>query len=494
MDQFSQLEHFGEAQQAQELLKAMVAGQITGRDTANQSLTMEPLKIESLERQLKILERKMKDIKLFNMIPKITAFNTVEEFIQQESYGTQRGGFYDEGELSDVEDSKYKRRAELVKYLQVTGEVTLQAQMVKAIVPAMRTEVSNKMKWIMKRANTALAFGNSNFVSQEWNGIYAQHALIGSGDEHIYSSVADYHSNEVVYDLRGASLKQADVEKAAIIVDDNEGSIDTLFAPPKVNSALAQDYYADQRILQDARDSRGWRGTIGTVPKAIDTSVGTAALISDKSLKSDSRVLSDTKTSSKAPSQVTPGGTPAALVVDSGTQFSTADGGLGTVWYAIAARNKYGESALKVMGGSKVTLTDGRSVDLSFSRNVNDNFVATSYIVYRSEVTTSTTPDSDNVKFYPLFEISESERSAGYDGGASGIVRDRNRWLPNTDQAFLCENSDEFYSMKQLAPISKLDLAVTSLSNRFITFYFATPQMYAHKKMVRFINCGRTLN
>ena len=92
-----------------ELLKAMQAGQITGRDTANQSLTQEPLKVESLETTLKLLDTRMKDIKLLNKMPKLTAYNTVEEFLQLESYGSDRGGFYNEGELSDVEDSVYKR-------------------------------------------------------------------------------------------------------------------------------------------------------------------------------------------------------------------------------------------------------------------------------------------------------------------------------------------------------------------------------------------------
>lgn len=483
---------FGEAQQAQELIKAMVAGQITGRDTANQSLTMEPMKLESLEKTLKILERRMQDIKLFNMMPKLNAYNTVEEFIQQESYGTQRGGFYDEGELSDVEDSKYKRRAELVKYLQVTGEVTLQAQMVRSIVPAMRQEVENKAKWIMKRANYAMAFGNSKNISQEWNGIYAQHALVGSGDEHIYSSLENYHNADVVYDLRGASLKQSDVEKAAIIVDDNEGNIDTLFAPPKVNSALSQDYFSDQRILQDGT---AVNGVIGTVAKAIDTSVGKANLVSDKSLKKVSKLLTDGKTSAKAPSQVTPGGTPVALSgADALSKFSTAEGGLGTVFYAVSARNRYGESALSLLDANKITLTNGQSVDLSFARSANDNYLATSYVVYRSKVTSSTSPSADGVTFYPLFELSQSELGNGYDGAASNKARDRNRWLPDTDEAFITQNSEEVYSFKQLAPISKMDLALTSLSNRFITFLFGTPQLYAHKKIVRFINCGRTLS
>ena len=53
-----------------ELLKAMQAGQITGRETTDASGTYEPLKLESLERTLKSLEFRQKDIKLWNAITK----------------------------------------------------------------------------------------------------------------------------------------------------------------------------------------------------------------------------------------------------------------------------------------------------------------------------------------------------------------------------------------------------------------------------------------
>jgi len=189
---------FGGQQETQELLKAMQAGAITGRETANQSLTQEPLKVESLEKTLKLLEFRMKDVKLWNAIPKLTAYNTVEEYIQLESYGADRGGFYSEGELSDVEDSQYRRKAELVKYIQVTGEVTLQAQMVRSYVDAMRKEVENKTMWIVRKVSSALTKADSAMISQEFNGIYAQHALIGNAADSIYASLDAYQDSTSV--------------------------------------------------------------------------------------------------------------------------------------------------------------------------------------------------------------------------------------------------------------------------------------------------------
>ena len=463
-----------------ELMKAMSAGQITGRDTTGQLLTQEPLKAESLEKTLKLLEYKATDIKLFNLLPKLTAYNTVEEFLQLASYGAQRGGFYDEGELSDVEDSKYIRRAELVKYMQVTGEVTMQAQMVRSYVDAMRQEVENKMMWIMRLANKSLTSADSDIVPQQFNSIYKQHASIGTTQDYLYSTFEDYYKADVVIDLRGKSLKQGDLEDAAVRVDANFGNVSHLCAPTTVISAFAKDYYETQRIMLNG----GFGGNINTVPKVISTTLGDIQLVADKFMKAEpSRKLSSPSTSVKAPGA--PSITNVALTADPLAKFEAGE--VGNVFYAVAAVNRYGESNLTVHN-TPVTLAVGQAVDLTFAAGVSA-IGATGYVVYRTKVTTASTPT--DLEFYPIFSISEANRANGYNGGAGGVVRDRGYFLPDTEQAFVTEISDEVLSFKQLAPISKLDLAVQSMSRRFITFLFGTPQIYAPKKIVRFINVGK---
>jgi hypothetical protein len=480
---------FGSQAEGNDLLKAMQAGAITGRDTTNQLLTQEPLKIESLDKTLKLLEFRMKDVKLWNAIPKLTAYNTVEEYIQLESYGTDRGGFYGEGELSDVEDSKYRRRAELVKYIQVTGEVTLQAQMVRSYVAAMAKEVENKSMWIIRKVSSALTKADATYISKEFNGIYAQHASIGSAEGDLYTSLDAYQDSAAVIDLRGASIKQKDLAKAATNVDSNFGNVDSLFAPPTVLDGLANDYYERQRIMLNG----SYQGVIGTVPKGIDTQFGTVNLFQDKFMKkTPARKIGDAATSPKAP--LTPTATSQALVADAALSRFKAGGvhtdALGTVFYAVAAINEYGESPLRVLDNTtKITLTAAQSVDLVFTATAGA-YSASGYVIYRSKITTATNATTGLVDFYPLFKVSTAELAAGFDGGAAGAVRDRNRFLPDTEEAFTTEMVDEVVAFKQLAPISKLDLAVVAPANRFLTFLWGTPQLYTPKKMVRFINVG----
>lgn len=477
----------GQQDGALELQKAMQAGAITGRDTTGQLLTQEPLKAESLDKSLKLLEFRTQDIKLWNSMSKLTAYNTVEEFLQLSSYGADRGGFYDEGELSDVEDSKYVRRSELVKYMQVTGEVTMQAQMVRSFVDAMKKEVENKMMWILRLANRNLTSANSDIIPQEFNGIYKQHASIGSGQEFLYQTFDQYYSDEtVIIDLRGASLKQTHIEDAAVAVDLNYGNVDTLFAPTTVISALAKDYYETQRILLGGNMSgnKGFSG--GAAPKAISTTLGDVALMSDKFMKQNpARTAANPATSGKAPAAPTI----SAVVTASDSVAKYAGvGEVGDVYYAVAAINRYGESALTVHP-TAVTLAAATRVDLTVVAGVGAN-ATQGYTVYRTKVTTAVS--ATGLEFFPLFKISAAQLAAGYDGAGAGKIGDRGYYLPDTEQCFVTEMSEEIMAFKQLAPISKLDLAVLSMSRRFITFLFGTPQLFSPKKVFRFINVGKT--
>lgn len=490
---FDAFDGFAGDQAAQDLIKAMQAGQTTGRDTTNQLLTQEPLKAESLEKTLKLLEFRMQDIKLWNSVPKLPAYNTVEEFLQLESYGTNRGGFYNEGELSDVEDSKYRRRAELVKFIQVTGEVTYQAQLVRSYVDAMRKEVENKTMWVVRKVNESLTKADSDIVPQEFNSIYKQHASIGSQQGDLYATLEDYFNSNTVIDLRGKSITQEDIEEGAIRIDDNFGNIDTFFAPPSVISGLSRDYFQRQRILLNAPSSPAYNGVIGTTPKAIGTSFGDVALMHDKFMKADpSKTIASNATSDKAPNAPTVSAQTLSGA-DTQSKFVAGEshtGELGTVFYAVSAVNRYGESGLTVFNNTtKVTLTAGQSVDLTFTAGGGAN-PATGYVIYRTKVTSSTNATTDNVVFYPIFKVSAADLASGYDGAAALSVRDRNRFLPDTEQGFASEMTEDVMSFKQLAPISKMDLAILGMSRRFITFLFGTPQLYTPKKVVRYVNIG----
>ena len=92
----------GSMENVDQLNKALAAEDITGRDTTNLTTASgAPLKVESLEKTLKHLTFRENDIRLWKDLPKKAAYNTVEEYNQQTSYGANRGGWNREGELPE---------------------------------------------------------------------------------------------------------------------------------------------------------------------------------------------------------------------------------------------------------------------------------------------------------------------------------------------------------------------------------------------------------
>ena len=475
---------FGQAfttqQDLSELHKAMTADQITGTQTLGLDLTGAPLKTESLEKTLKVLEFREQDIRLWKRIPKLPAFNTVEEYVQLKSYGGLVGGFWKEGELPDESDSTYVRQAELIKYLGVTGEVTHQATLVKSIIDIYRQEINNKAMEILRINNQGLTKADSSIVPEEYNGLYKQHQDIGG----LYPTLQDYYSSDVVIDLRGRSLTQADVATSSRVILEKFGYANLLYAPPIVIEDLASDYFQRQRIIMGGGPTGGYQGTIGTVPQSISTTTGNLELQHDLFMQTaPPRKLTTPADSTKAPNPVIVNNPPAA-VADPLSQFEAGD-----YYFAVAPINRYGQGTLTIMDGAATTVAAGQAVDLDF-QDGGGAIPATGYVIYIS-LKDDPTPNVNDILFYPVFKVSLQDLAAGYDGGAPGIIRDRQRIIANTQQAFSIQANDQVWSFKQLAPLMKMNLAILSPAFRFMVLLYGTPFLYAKEKMVRFINIGR---
>ena len=204
--------------------------------------------------------------------------------------------------------------------------------------------------------------------------------------------------------------------------------------------------------------------------------------------KGATKTLASGATSSQAPTAPVEG-TNGCVAVATDADAKWAAGDAGDYFYAVSAINRFGESALTLLdasGNVAVSIVAGGAVDLAFTDGGGAN-AATGYTIYRSNAGAAS---GAAATFYPVFSVSSAERTAGYDGGAAGVVRDRNRYLPNTDTAFLLENSEDIWSFKQLAPLMKMDLAILAPAYRFMILLYGTPFLYQPKKMVRFINIG----
>lgn len=475
---------FGNAETTQEklseLTKALEAQEITGRETTDLTTASgAPLKVESLDKTLKVITFKESEIVLWKKIPKTPAYNTVEEYNQQASYGTDRGGFITEGELPIEEDSTYIRRAQLVKFLGVTKSVTHPMTLVNTMAGnVIDREVKAGSLWILRKLDRSLTKGDSALVPQEFNGLYAQHQRNDA-----WPTLNSYMDSEVVVDLRGDTMKEKYIEGGAEGIIENFGLGNEMFAPPKVFSDFVKNFYGNKFINPNTQQTAA--GIMGQRVNEFDSQFGRIGLNWDIFMnKPANKVLTTPADTVNAPTAVTAGSV--AIVAPTVTNSKWAAGDAGSYFYAVAAMNRFGESALTLVDAVIRAVAAGGALDLTFTDGGGAN-PATAYVIYRSNKGAAT---SAGATYYPIFTVSKAEFTAGYDGAAAGKVRDNDRWLPNCNQAFLIQNDEEVHAFKQLAPLMKMDLAIISPAYRFMVLLYGTPLLYAPKKMTRFINIG----
>lgn len=468
------------AEELAQLNKALEAGSMTGRETTDLTTASgSPLKVESLEKTLKHITFRESDIRLWKDLPKKPAYNTVEEYNQQTSYGANRGGWNREGELPEEEDSVFVRRAQLVKYLGVTKSVTHQMTLVNtAIGSVMERTIKDGTMWILRTLNQGLYFGDEKLIPEQFNGFLAQQARCDA-----WSSFDAYMESEHVVDCRGHYLSEDHIETGANSIVENYGLATKLYTAPSVMSDFVKNFYGNKMIMPNTNALSA--GVMGQKVVAFDSQFGQIGLEHDVFFKKlPSKNANSAATSNKAPATPVWDGSEATNVVPSTAHSKFASVDAGNVYYAVSAVNRYGESALAIYS-TAVTITAGCAVDLKFANGVGTN-APTAYRIYRTKVGGTTAGE-----FYPLFDISVAELTAGYDGAAGGKCRDLNHFLPDCDQAILVQFDNEVVEFAQLAPLMKMDLAILSPAYRFMILLYGTPFLYAPKKMVRYINIGR---
>lgn len=496
MDNFENLSNqdiFSSGQQVEDLLKAMSAGSQTGRELNGLETGGSALKTESLEPTVKILTNKDTHIKFWKQIPKQTAYNTVEEFNQLVEYGGNVGIFNSEGETPQFTDSIYRRESVAVKFMGVSGEVTHPFQLVRTagIGDALANEVMNKTSFLLREINKNLVTADSSKIGIQFDGIFRQHHLAVTGGSSLAGTPAldSYFNDSVVIDARGNILSDAYVEEAVNgVTQDNFGFVSQIIARPKVFSDYVKQFHESKRVMVNNPMAATTGATMGQAVNTIMTQAGAINVQDDIFFDYKvTRVFNAAATNPKAPAVPTAGVAPVAAVADTSNKFGAAYAG--DYYYAVAAKNRYGESAMLLLNApaTPVAVAATESVDLQFVAGVGA-YAAESYVIYRTEAVT--VGDQTNNKFYPIFTVSLAELANGFDGAAATKVRDRNRWIANTTSALVYDVDPDIFAYKQLFPISRMDLAITAPARRFMVLSYGTPVLYAGKKIARIVNIG----
>lgn len=182
------------------------------------------LRVESLENTLKNTEYRMEHIKLWKSIPKLAAYNTVEEHNEISSFGLNNdAGFIAEGDLPTEDDSTYERKYAIIKYMGTVRRVTHPMTLVKpAHGNVISLETVNGTMHLLRMLNKALYYGDSSLSDLQFDGF-----------EKLMNDNAN--ANNII-DLRGKPLSEDYLTDGALTAMDapNYGQVTHLFCNPKV--------------------------------------------------------------------------------------------------------------------------------------------------------------------------------------------------------------------------------------------------------------------
>lgn len=452
------LQGFGQTtrQDVDDLKKALTAGQDVN-DPGVSSGTGFPLRVESLERTLKVVTYRMDDVRLWRALSKLPAYNTVEEYNRLREYGSGDGtAFIAEGDLPEADDSTYSREFTIIKYAATRRSVTHVMSLVRpSHGPVIAQETVNGTAWLLKQLEKALFFGDSTLIPVQFDGLKK---LITDG-----APAAN------IIDLRGAPLSEDILNDGALTVKTapNYGRPTDLYCADGAYSDLAKSFYPAERLPLSAEGYQN--GMVGLQIKGFHSMVGPVMFNPDVFIEYGAVPSAAVGDAAKRPAAPTESVAPAAA--GTGSQFAAADAG--DYNYKVVAVNRYGKSAALAMTGP-VTVAAGEQVTMTVAEG---SPAPTAYEVYRS------TKDGAAATCKYAFSAART--------GATDVLTDTNAYLPGMSTAFMIQQNIEYFSFKQLCPFVKIPLATIDSSIRWMQLLYGSPTIYAPGKSTIFLNVGR---
>lgn len=483
---------FGTVSQEQldSLLKSLNTGTSAYNAAPNTLTQGTSLMVESLDSSLRSVTFSMKNLRLWPMIPKDKAYNTVEEYNRQTSYGeSSNGSFFDAdaGTAPSEHTSSYNRQIQVVRYMGTTRIVTHPLTLIRpAHGPVIAQQIKAGTMYLLQNLERQLFEANGMFQSAtgtytgaianvptnsaKFNGLEQQIRAGNSDVTAQYSGFEPYGGNDsVVVDLDGTAPDEDSIEDLANRTLENFGMPTDFFIDNKTHRDLNKIFYPKERIPSMGVPN----GKAGFVLSEFISSAGSLRIVGDVFLRAKDSPLGVAQSGAPATPVVSSTGTE----VDANSEFGvTTDQPAGTYSYRVSAVNNVGESLAATQEDQAITA--GNRVTVVIAAGTTG---ALYYAVYRAPVGTTT-----GHKF--IGYVSDSLAAGG--GGAT--FRDAGHKTPGAPTGYMLEVDTDNISWKQLAPLMKMDLAITGPAYRWMQLLYGTPIVYAPLHHGLMENIGRS--
>lgn len=446
-------------EQLQSLMKALEAGSYNA--APGQLAQGAALMVEDLSPVMQNVTFDDSHIKLQKMLPSKDVKSQLHQFNRQLDYGTFGGSAQYEGGIGEEDTSNYVRAVVPMAYYSTTRRVTVAANLIGAF-DGQKAEDRAASDAAMKLAgdiefdlfrgqsdfsNAGVFDGNPLAVAKVPNMIGLDQQVRQSDAQSNTQDLmfAEYGSDQTVVLSAGGTLNQSIIEDAAVRSAMNMGAADRLILDPISLSAYNKIAHAKERIMLagSAQEATGAH---------LRTQWTSSAVVSLEA----SRFLSG-KTKPARARSASPLAAPAIAAADGGAANSLLQAGV--YQYYATAVNERGESlpsaasaATIAAAGNKATVTITPAAGAKY------------YNIYRSE-------------------LGASAASAKFIGKSSALsFTDLGNRAPGSVTGFLIQSNT--MGIAQLAPYSKLKLAVSDLSLPEAHFRFLSLAAYQPRKNV----------
>lgn len=435
------------------------------------------LQAESLESTLKSVTFDMKNLKMWPAISIDKAYNLFEQYNRLISYGSDSAPYIGEGGAPLEEDSTYVRDGQKIVFFGTRRKVSHQMTLVRTTVgDIVAQQAKEGTMHLLKNVERELYWGHAHFLNRlngandgsdasvpqnsiAMSGILKQ---IKKGDQDVLHRAGDFEgfgdSQSVIQDLGGLVIAQDDVERLAVIALENFGSPSELHIEPAALSSFVKQFYPQFRSAPGLANQ-----TVGYDVNKMVTTAGTIDFKPNLFLRPRSNARS-MSVSALAPQL-------GAFSVASAAAGSGSAFGAGVYQIKLTLVNDAGESI--PYQAPAATLLAGENIQLTIS-----NMPA-------------------GVKYIKAY-ISAAGGNVGTEKFAGNFAAQGNttyvlagKKQAGLGEAFLLDMSAECMKFKQLAPLSKINLAIITTALEFALVMYGALFCYTPRFNCVFENVGK---
>ena len=471
--------------QAEELAKTLTIGHANGLNAPGQLVGGAALQMESIDGTLKSVTYDASHLQLWPALPQDRAYSLVEQYVKTNAYGDAGSVFVPEAGSPSMNDSDYNRANQKVVFMATRRGVSLPSTLVRMNFGGdiESREAQAGTLWMLERLERALYKSHADFMDAdgEYSGAVSsipakiQNLELNGLEHQIIEGQYDYTqqirafegygaSSSVVSDLKGEVIAEGDIETLANTLIENLAHPAELHMQPKNLSDFIKQFYPKERVNpMGILDGRA-----GYIVRTMSTTAGDIALKANVFLrpKQSPKQMNDRAGVPNAPASVS-----LAAKEEIESKFSAGD----KFVYVVTSCNEQGEGAAVAQSSQATIAADGDGVELTIASPAG-GATPSHYAIYRTQKSGAGVPEF----------IGYIKRS-----GANTKFIDKGRKVAGGATCYMLDMNPDTLVWKQLAPLTRVNLAQLSLSKEFILWLAGCLIVFKPRALGMFENVGK---